>query len=677
MDELRKKVANLSPAKRALLEQRLQGEVRKPAGKPLMVPKVWQATAPIAFSSEGKGTPLVLFHYLSSSQLLSKYLGADRPIYAVDGGFDEELHHWEATGQMTTCLQALAERCVKQLKIVQPTGPYMLGGFCFGGVLAFEAANQLNRAGDKVIFLGMIDAFYTFEIDTAAMPEFIEKGIDEQGADGATVEKTRKSRIAFMGELSKVYQSSAYPGSAVLFRAMAGRDASDRAANGWEKVVTGGLQLEDCQTTRAKFFEQPHVAELAGKLGRHISAMDPLESREVRPEPKAVSAEKVKPEFIAPRTYTEQVLYHIWREWLNLPGVGVRDNFFDLGGDSLLAIRVIEQINRTLKVHLHIPAMFQSPTIEKLAGVLDQKHHVKPEPQLVTLQAGVSPGSLFLLEAGMGLGLCRMVETFDTGPATYATVAPLSSAACEAAFLGRQAELPTLEEIAAPHTALIRSRYTEPCWLAGHCFGAILAFAVAHQLEREGKKVEMIFVMDAWAKSPITLVPPWSERLKGMTFGRATRSIKTKATRLWREIIGATAQQPANPGIIPQMPIMTTDSVNPLDPEIIGHIFLNAHKNYPMRPLQSRALLLRPNEVIGDMAPYYALDGTLGWKGLFTGGLEIIECPGNHQSMLKAPHLQFLTRQLQAKLEHVRRPDQPRSVVTRRNEKPPATFARQ
>ena len=61
---------------------------------------------------------------------------------------------------------------------------------------------------------------------------------------------------------------------------------------------------------------------------------------------------------------------------LNLKQVGLRDNFFDVGGYSLLAARVIGEINKTLKVHLNIPTFFQNPTIEQLARVLEQKHHV-------------------------------------------------------------------------------------------------------------------------------------------------------------------------------------------------------------------------------------------------------------------------------------------------------------
>jgi amino acid adenylation domain-containing protein len=367
--------------------------------------------------------------------------------------------------------------------------------------------------------------------------------------------------------------------------------------------------------------------------------------RKALPAPEMGKIE-IKQSYVAPSTYTEQVLCHIWREWLNLERVGTQDNFFDLGGHSLMAVRIIGEINRTLKVHLHVPAFFQNPTVERLARDLEQKNHIRPEPQLVPLQPGRSPGSLFLLEAGMGLGLCRLVELFDTGPAAFATVVPLPSAACRAASLDKRADMPSLEELAAPHTALIRSHHSDPCWLVGHCFGGFLAFEVAHQLQREGRQVEMIFLMDTWAG-----IPPWWRRLKVLTFHRAGESLKLRANRLWKEMLARPARVAGRPHRTSQPPIITAESHNPLDPEIVAKVFRNAQNNYRLRPVESQAAVFRPQG--SSLSHLYAIDSTLGWKGLFNGGLEAVECPGDHLTMLKAPHLQFLVQQLQKRLEQL------------------------
>jgi amino acid adenylation domain-containing protein len=74
---------------------------------------------------------------------------------------------------------------------------------------------------------------------------------------------------------------------------------------------------------------------------------------------------------VAPRSLTEQSLAAIWKEVLEIADVGVDDNFFDLGGHSILAIRVLTRIKSEFDVELSQAAFFQSPTIAELAALLD------------------------------------------------------------------------------------------------------------------------------------------------------------------------------------------------------------------------------------------------------------------------------------------------------------------
>ncbi len=74
---------------------------------------------------------------------------------------------------------------------------------------------------------------------------------------------------------------------------------------------------------------------------------------------------------IAPRTATEAGLAEIWKNALELPEVGVADNFFDLGGHSMLAVKIISRARERFAVELPIAALFHAPTIAKLAAVID------------------------------------------------------------------------------------------------------------------------------------------------------------------------------------------------------------------------------------------------------------------------------------------------------------------
>lgn len=82
------------------------------------------------------------------------------------------------------------------------------------------------------------------------------------------------------------------------------------------------------------------------------------------------SRPKLRTDYAAPSTENERVLADIWEEVLRLDRVGVNDNFFDLGGDSLLMIGVHTKIRDRFGVELSIVAMFEYPTIRLLAGQL-------------------------------------------------------------------------------------------------------------------------------------------------------------------------------------------------------------------------------------------------------------------------------------------------------------------
>jgi acyl carrier protein len=71
-------------------------------------------------------------------------------------------------------------------------------------------------------------------------------------------------------------------------------------------------------------------------------------------------------EYVAPENETEEKLCEIWKEVLNLDKVGVKDNFFKIGGDSILAIRVVSKTNNTLKISLSIKDLFEFPTIRDI-----------------------------------------------------------------------------------------------------------------------------------------------------------------------------------------------------------------------------------------------------------------------------------------------------------------------
>jgi acyl carrier protein len=79
---------------------------------------------------------------------------------------------------------------------------------------------------------------------------------------------------------------------------------------------------------------------------------------------------------VAPQTPIESRLAQIWAEVLSLDQVGIHDNFFDLGGHSLAATRVVSQVIKHFQVQLPLKSLFESPTIAEMARVITE-HQAK------------------------------------------------------------------------------------------------------------------------------------------------------------------------------------------------------------------------------------------------------------------------------------------------------------
>jgi acyl carrier protein len=92
--------------------------------------------------------------------------------------------------------------------------------------------------------------------------------------------------------------------------------------------------------------------------------------RKALPAPELASAEE---RYVAPRTPVEEVLAEIWAEVLGLEWVGVHDSFFDLGGHSLLIMRLLAKIQATFDLEISIRTVFSMPTLEAMAGEIERR----------------------------------------------------------------------------------------------------------------------------------------------------------------------------------------------------------------------------------------------------------------------------------------------------------------
>jgi acyl carrier protein len=91
---------------------------------------------------------------------------------------------------------------------------------------------------------------------------------------------------------------------------------------------------------------------------------------------------------IAPRDMVERALAEMWQTLLTVPEVGIRDNFFEMGGHSLLAVQLLAEVEKTFGKRLPLITLFEGPTIEKVAAALRSRGLTKSMSPMVALQAG-------------------------------------------------------------------------------------------------------------------------------------------------------------------------------------------------------------------------------------------------------------------------------------------------
>ncbi|OJH35067.1 amino acid adenylation protein [Cystobacter ferrugineus] len=201
------------------------------------------------------------------------------------------------------------------------------------------------------------------------------------------------------------------------------------------------------------------------------------------------NVEFVERPFVAPRTATEERIGALWMKEMKRDSVSVQDDFFEAGGNSLIAVALINKINKEFRTSLPLQVVFECPTIEKLALKVDGGK-AEPSSRLVRLQG---EGTKKPIYCWPGLGGYTMNLRLLA-----------SKMGADRPFYGVQAhginkdETPysTIKEMAAEDVKLIkRLQPVGPYTLWGYSFGARVAFETAYQLEQAGERVEHLFLI--------------------------------------------------------------------------------------------------------------------------------------------------------------------------------------
>ncbi|MBW4569859.1 MAG: amino acid adenylation domain-containing protein [Tolypothrix carrinoi HA7290-LM1] len=374
--------------------------------------------------------------------------------------------------------------------------------------------------------------------------------------------------------------------------------------------------------------------------------------------------------YIAPRNSTELTLAKIWAEVLQLERVGIYDNFFDLGGNSLLTVRLLEQIHKQFERELPLSTIFLNPTIESLANSLCPETNSLSWSPLVAIQPAGSNPPFFCVHPifGVVFPYYELAHHLGTNQPFYG-LQPIG--------LDGETPLTHIEEMAAHYIEALRKVQPKgPYYLGGWSFGGLVAFEMAQQLQKSGDEVALLAILDTLApiKSNIPdfgnglkflfttvaryiwsfffdylrlITAPSKNKIKSLIFRLPNfhKFIQWLETNLFSHIILKEA------AIVNSMPeefrlrILNELTIRPM----LRVFYANnqAVLNYVPQVYPKRINLFR-TKVQSNIAEE---DLSMGWNQLAVEKTEIHTIPGNHLTMLRKPHIQVLAEQLRVCIE--------------------------
>ena len=332
---------------------------------------------------------------------------------------------------------------------------------------------------------------------------------------------------------------------------------------------------------------------------------------------------------VAPRDDIEAQLAAVWRRVLGLETVGVTDSFFDLGGHSMLAVRMLADVKRGLGRTVPVVALFQVQTIEQLAQLLRDGDE-RRWSTLVPIKPTGSSTPLFLVSRPNvnSLGYLALAKSLDPEQPVYG----LQYQYTEEAELGRPYSLDEYQTWAATYIQILRSIQPEgPYLLGGMCEGALIAFQMARQLEEQGQEVVLLAMMDAWPEENtrsrfFTQALTWDKRLRFLL--RASwRERLAVVQQLTKRVLGRVATSP------------------PADPSSAAQLYMQRvfpGPGFVPSKVTCPITVFRVKE-----QPYWRIrDEHLGWRDRTTQGVQVHLVPGDHLTFLRDPHVKALGRAL-------------------------------
>ncbi len=357
--------------------------------------------------------------------------------------------------------------------------------------------------------------------------------------------------------------------------------------------------------------------------------------------------------YVEATTEAEAQLVAIWEDILNVHPVGVLDDFFELGGSSLLAVSLFVEVAEKFGKELPLATLFTAPTVRSQALTIDDLDQESQWRYLVPIQAQGNNPPLYCMHAAGGNVLFYRDLANHLGDEQPVYGLQAREMEDTGTYLNR------VEDMATQYIREILSfQTTGPYYLCGSSFGGLVAYEVAQQLSARGKEVELLALFDTYGPGypqlrrhsntltqkvgrVATRVNSLGSQLRQLKMHEINGFLRVRARKasnrlkrkwLWRKNEFQIKYSQA------------TGRQLPKDMQRNHKAIQQALETYVPQPCAGKLTLFRASTQPKGIIP----DPQLGWSGLPAEGIDLYESPGTHGAMTVDPYARALAYQLKS-----------------------------
>jgi thioesterase domain-containing protein len=334
----------------------------------------------------------------------------------------------------------------------------------------------------------------------------------------------------------------------------------------------------------------------------------------------------------------EKLLVGIWKDLLRLPGIGIDDNFFEIGGHSLLAAQLIAQVQSATGHKIAVSAVFRAPTIRAFAQLLRDDSLAEPDPIAMKLHHGNDAIPFFgvAIPGVDTFGLAQLARHLPPDQSTYKLQASAP------VVWGRPLTSDELQALARQYVAAMKSvQPNGPYCLGAMCEGVLIAQQMILQLEAQGEEIGLFTIFDTWVLENSQIRSLWAidyymQRFRNFRALSLDNQFET-VRRVFRRITG----------------LSQTNSGSGWN-----RTYWPDKDFQPPRFWAPVLLFKRPRQ------PYfYVRDPKMGWGSRSMGDVETCELKCGHYEMLREPHVRLVGQTIGNRLQAIRSQQEAHSAL--------------